>query len=50
MSVHADNVVNASEQSDAEEINVNNDRVSSKLLEERIRANLEPLKSQPSLS
>ena len=46
LSINAKNVANCSEQSDVEEINANNDRISRELIQEKIRANLEPLIAQ----
>ena len=43
MSVVAENDTNAFEQTVAEETSTNNDKVSSELIEQRIRENLEPL-------
>ena len=48
MSVDAENVTNASEQSEAEEINASNDQVLPEPFEETIKANLEPLDEQNS--
>ena len=45
-SVNAGNLKIASEQSDAEENNVGNDRISSEVTEERTKVNLESLKEQ----
>ena len=46
MSINAENVTNASKQSNAEESNANNDRVLQELIDERMRANLEPFYEQ----
>ena len=46
MSVNAEKITNASKQFKAEESNANNDRVSQDLIEERMRANLEPFYEQ----
>ena len=46
MSVNAENVAGASEQSDAEKINIINDQITPKLIEERIRMHLEPPEDQ----
>ena len=42
MSVNTENLVKTSEKFDAEENNLNKDRISSELLQERITAFLEP--------
>ena len=46
MSVSPENVANASEQSVAEDIKANKDRISPELIEEKIRVNLEPLSEE----
>ena len=46
LSVNAENVTNASEPYNSEETNANEDWISPELIEERIRANLEPLNKQ----
>ena len=42
MPVNTENTVSTSEPYDAEEMSANNNRIFSKLFEERIRANLNP--------
>ena len=46
LSVNVENLIIASEQSDAEDESAINDSVSPELIDERIRANLEPLNEQ----
>ena len=46
MPVNAENATNASQSYDAEEINADNDQISTELIEERIRAHLETLNEQ----
>ena len=46
MPMNAEDATNASESYDAEEINAGNDRISTELIEERIRAYLETLNEQ----
>ena len=46
MSLSAENLNNASEQSDAEESSTRNDRISLEVIEERIRANLKHVNEQ----
>ena len=48
MSGNAKNTINTSELYETEDINANNDRISSELIKEGFRANLEPLNEQMS--
>ena len=49
MSVNVVNITNATEQSDAEKSNANQNGVSPELIDEKIRANLEPFTVQISI-
>ena len=46
LSVNEEKATNASKKYDAEEINISKDQISPELIEEKIRANLEPLNEQ----